>query len=69
MKENTSSYVEVEEELSELKAYGLLAYALIKDISKGGSPNDGSADQAALIIQNNITALCERIENKLNSEE
>lgn len=69
MKENSISYVKVEDELEDLKAYGLLAYALIKDIEKGGCPNDGSADQAALVIQRNITALCDQIADKLNSEE
>lgn len=68
MDENSISYVRIEDELEDLKAYGVLAYALIKEVARSGGANDGSDQQAALVIQRNITALCDRIADKLNED-
>ena len=68
MDENSISYVRIEDELEDLKAYGVLAYALIKEVVRSGGDNDGSDQQAALVIQRNITALCDRIADKLNED-
>jgi hypothetical protein len=69
MKDNTSILIEIDEELENLKAYGVLSHALAKDLISSGNRTDGSDEHAAYLISKNITAICNRIADMLNGEE